>query len=143
MEAQRSSMRLDKWLWVARFFKTRSRASEAVSGGKVRLNGQRVKPAKLVFSGDCLKIQRDPYTFEIEIAGLAAQRLPACLAVALYEETSQSIEQRKLMREQLKHLRVPASPGRPNKKQRRELQRLQRSMGDKHPRNEADKAWEP
>lgn len=88
------SQRIDKWLWVARFFKTRSMASIAVSGGKVHLDGQRVKPAKTVHPQSRLEIRRGDVLFEVVVKGLHPQRRPAKEAVLLYEELPESIAAR-------------------------------------------------
>jgi ribosome-associated heat shock protein Hsp15 len=83
-------VRLDKWLWASRFFKTRSSASQAVSGGKVHLNGSRAKPAKLLKLGDTLSIQRGDHKFVVIVLGLSERRGPAKVAQTLYEETEES-----------------------------------------------------
>lgn len=120
--------RIDKWLWAARFFKTRSLAAEAVSGGKVHLNGERIKPARNVKVGDQLKITRGQYEFEISVDGLNQQRRPASEAQTLYTESQQSQEKRAALAESMKitNASMPFSDGRPSKKQRRQLVRLKR-----------------
>jgi ribosome-associated heat shock protein Hsp15 len=123
-------MRLDKWLWAARFFKTRKLAAEAVSGGKVHLNGQRSKPGKDVRQGNMLNISKNGLHWEIEILLLPKQRRPASEAVNFYSESSQSQKQRK---EDLATLRAEraATPiktdGRPNKKDRRLIHRFKQN----------------
>ena len=84
-------IRIDKWLWAARFFKTRSMASKAVSGGHVHLNGSRVKPARIVQVGDRLLIRRGHVEFEVVVLELSDRRGPAVRARTLYEETAESI----------------------------------------------------
>ena len=93
-KADQANMRLDKWLWVARFFKTRHLASEAVRGGKVHVNGSRAKPAKMVAVGDELTIRRGPYTWIICVDALCERRGPAMLAAELYSELTTSISER-------------------------------------------------
>lgn len=116
-----TKVRLDKWLWAARFFKTRSLATYAVSGGKVYLNEQRIKPAKEVHIGDKLKIRTGYTERTVIVQALSIQRRPATEAVLLYEETAESIEKReqsaKLHRQNVA-LR-PRGVGRPTKKERR------------------------
>ncbi|WP_456403988.1 RNA-binding S4 domain-containing protein [Thiolapillus sp.] len=123
-------MRLDKWLWAARFFKTRKLAAEAISGGKVHLNGQRSKPGKEVRPGTRLDISKNGLHWEIEVLQLPRQRRPASEAVHFYSESEQS---RKRREEELAILRAAraATPvktdGRPNKKDRRLIHRFKAS----------------
>ena len=121
------SIRLDKWLWAARFFKTRKLATEAVSGGKVHLNGQRTKPSKEVKLNSQIIIHKDQFSWDITVVGINAQRRPASEAVLLYTETAasklkreQDVAQRRLER-QFMHT---DSAERPNKKQRRQIHRF-------------------
>jgi len=118
------SVRLDKWLWAARFFKTRSIAAEAAAGGKVHLNGDRAKPAKLVKVGDQLLVRSGPYEWTITIAELSERRGPAIQAQNLYQETEESRVAREQRAEQLKAERR-ATPefakGRPGKRDRRKI----------------------
>ena len=119
-------IRIDKWLWAARFFKTRSIASEAVSGGKVHLNQQRVKPGRQVKVGDFLSIQRGLEHFDVEVLGLNDKRRPAKEAVLLYNETEQSRHRREQM-EESRRLAASAHPmpsRRPNKHDRRHIIRF-------------------
>lgn len=122
-------VRLDKWLWAARFFKTRAMATEAIDGGHVHLNGDKVKPARPVKIGDELRIQAAHGEFEIKVLGLADKRGPAEVARALYEESPESIEKRaraaeeKLLAPQFDH---PDVKGRPTKKWRRQLHFFER-----------------
>ncbi len=121
-------VRLDKWLWAARFFKTRALASEAVAGGKVYLNGARAKPGRAVAVGDHLNIRRGPYVFDIVVRALASRRGPAALAASLYEESEQSREERARVATQLENARALHSEqrGRPDKRERRTLIRFLR-----------------
>jgi ribosome-associated heat shock protein Hsp15 len=117
-------VRIDKWLWAARFFKTRSQATEAVDGGKVELNGARAKPAKEVRVGDEVRIRLGPYEHHVTVRGLSDKRGPASIAQTLYEESAESIAAREKLRED--HRLAPAmfvyeEKGRPTKKDRRAL----------------------
>ena len=120
-------VRLDKWLWAARFFKTRSQATEAVDGGKVEVNGARVKPAKEIKVGDEVRVRLGPFEHVLVVRGLGDRRGSAAAAQALYEETPDSIAARDRLREQ--HRLAPAlfvyeEKGRPTKKDRRTLSRF-------------------
>jgi len=121
-----STTRLDKWLWAARFFKTRSMAREAVAGGKVHLNGNRAKPGRTLNIGDELRIQRGEDVYTITIAGLTGTRGPAAVAVTLYEESEENRRQReKLAAERkLAHEQHATRERRPDKRQRRKLIRF-------------------
>jgi len=116
-------VRIDKWLWAARFFKTRALAAEAVNGGKVHLDGQRIKAARAVKVGDVYEIQRGWERMTVVVKELAARRGSATVARALYEETPESIERREHEAEQrrLARLQRPVTDHRPNKKERRQL----------------------
>ncbi len=129
--AGEEGMRLDKWLWAARFFKSRSLASEAVQGGKVHLNGQRVKPARMVRPGDTLRIRRGETEWTLEVLALATRRGPAPEARALYRETAASLEARERQRE-ARRLRAATAPHpghRPDKRARRHIVRFTRRGG--------------
>ena len=120
------SLRIDKWLWAARFFKTRSIATVAVEGGKVKLNGERPKPAKAVKVGDQMEVRSGPFTFSISVLALSDQRGPATDAAKLYAESAQSEAARRVLAEQLRANAVatPFLRGRPTKKARRDIARF-------------------
>lgn len=119
------SVRLDKWLWAARFFKTRSAAQEAIDGGRVKLNGERAKPAKNVVAGDELVIHIGAYEWLITVRELSDKRGAATVARALYAESAESSARRAEMVERRKAFGVPGSDraGRPTKRERRQLER--------------------
>jgi ribosome-associated heat shock protein Hsp15 len=125
-EANGSESRVDKWLWTARFFKTRSLAAEAVAGGKIKVNGERVKPAKPVRPGDELRIHIGPYEHVVRVLGISGRRGPASEAALLYEESDESKAARKELAARLaaERIHTRAEKGRPSKKARRELIRL-------------------
>ena len=118
-----SSVRLDKWLWAARFFKTRSAAQQAIEGGKVRLNGERTKPAKELKPGDQLVITIVVYEWTIRVVRLSDKRGSATVARTLYEESEESRARRALEIEKRRRFNEPASAlkGRPTKRDRRVL----------------------
>jgi len=118
-------MRIDKWLWAARFFKTRSAAQQAVEGGRVKVGGERVKPAKALQVGDELSIRIGAYEWLVRVAKLADKRGPAAVARTLYAEDAASRERRT---EQMALKRLAGEPaadreGRPTKRERRQLER--------------------
>jgi ribosome-associated heat shock protein Hsp15 len=119
-------VRLDKWLWAARFYKTRSLAAEAIAGGKVQVNGERVKRAKPMQIGDEVRIRQGPYEHQIVVRELSERRGPARDAARLFEEKPESRAAREAMALQLKSLHAAFVPerGRPTKKDRREIERL-------------------
>ncbi len=121
--ADSDKVRIDKWLWAARFFKTRALAAEAVNGGKVHLDGQRIKAARAVRLGDVYEIQRGWERMTVVVRGLASRRGSASMARELYEETAESIARREHEAEQrrLARLQRPVMDHRPNKKERRQL----------------------
>jgi ribosome-associated heat shock protein Hsp15 len=120
-------MRLDKWLWAARFFKTRALAVEAIEGGRVSLNGERSKPAKLVKAGDRLSVRRPPFEHQLVVKALSDKRGPAAVAATLYEETEESRARRTVLAAEMKSLPQPRFKGRPTKKTRRDYERWLRS----------------
>ena len=126
MHTETDKVRLDKWLWAARFFKTRTLAVEAIAGGKVHLNGNRVKPGHGVATGDQLSIRKGPYEFIIQVKELSTRRGPASVAALLYEETPESRATRDQLAElhKLSAIAAPHTDRRPNKKQRRQITRF-------------------
>ncbi|HHH43527.1 MAG TPA: RNA-binding protein [Gammaproteobacteria bacterium] len=120
------SVRIDKWLWAARFYKTRSLAAQAVDGGKVQLNGARVKRARALSTGDRLEIHKGGYEYRIEVLALSQRRGPAKVAQTLYEESAQSIEKRAALSEQhrLAAATTPHPQRKPDKKARRQLREM-------------------
>ncbi len=118
-------MRIDKWLWAARFHKTRSLAQLAVEGGKVRLNGERVKPAKELKPGDQLSIHIGAYDWQIRVVQLSDKRGSAAVAHKLYEETPESLARRTEQAVLRKFVSDPSAQrhGRPTKRERRQLER--------------------
>jgi ribosome-associated heat shock protein Hsp15 len=124
-----NTQRLDKWLWAARFYKTRSLAVEAINGGKVHLNDHRVKPSRTLKPEDILTISKPPYEFVITVLGLSNKRGPATEAQKLYQETAESLEKRELIREQIKNepLGYRHEKGRPSKRDRRHIIKFTRS----------------
>lgn len=121
-------IRLDKWLWAARFFKTRAMATEAINGGKVHVNGQRAKPSKEVKIGSVLNISKNGYSWEITVTALTSQRRSAKEAVIMYEESAESHAKRQQIiieqREQKALFGIPISSHKPNKKDRRLIHRF-------------------
>ena len=120
-------MRLDKWLWAARFFRTRSLAVEAINGGRVSLNDERAKPAKDVKPGDRLAIRRPPFEHKVVVKALSDKRGAAVAAAALFEETEESRARRTVLAAEMKSMPQPRFPGRPTKKTRRDYERWLRS----------------
>jgi ribosome-associated heat shock protein Hsp15 len=124
IETTEHKVRIDKWLWAARFYKTRSLAANAVEAGKVLVNGARVKPAKALKPGDELVIRTPVFEHTVHVAGLSERRASATLAAQLYIETAESVRKREQTR-----LQQGAEPGallrgRPTKRTRRQLQRI-------------------
>src|SRR5690606_38024499 len=123
-------MRLDKWLWAARFFKTRSLAGEAIEGGRVTLNGDRAKPAKELKVGDRLAVRRPPFEHVLVVKALSDKRGPATVAATLFEETGESRARRAVLAAEMKSLPQPRFKGRPTKKTRRDYERWLHSADD-------------
>lgn len=120
-----AKLRIDKWLWAARFFKTRSLAIAAIESGKVEVNEIRVKPAKTIDAGDLVAIRLGPYQFVVEVLGLSDKRGPAPQAQKLYREIEESIKRREELAFQRKaQAQNVTREGRPTKKERRDIDRF-------------------
>ena len=120
-------VRLDKWLWAARFYKARGLAAEAIDGGKVDVNDARVKRAKMVQVGDEVRIRQTPFEHVVIVRAVSEQRGPASVAATLYEETAESKARRDALKTQIRSM--PADDwesGRPTKRDRREIERFRR-----------------
>ena len=130
------AVRIDKWLWAARFFKTRGAATDAVLGGRVQVNGQSVKPSKDVHVEDTVEVKVGPQQWTVLVTGLADKRGPASLAATLYAETRESRERRELLAAERRLSRpLGADLGaRPTKQARRRIEALRR--GQQHPRGD-------
>jgi ribosome-associated heat shock protein Hsp15 len=128
MDSGIATVRIDKWLWAARFYKTRGLATVAVGGGKVHVNGERAKPAKLIRVGDELEIRLGPYLHAVKVMGLSERRGPATAAARLYLESEESRRAREALALQLKYSSSleRLEEGRPTKRERRDLLRLKR-----------------
>jgi ribosome-associated heat shock protein Hsp15 len=125
MTDESEKLRVDKWLWAARFFKTRALAVEAVESGKVTIGESRIKPAKAIGAGDRLDIRLGPYHFDIEVLALSNKRGPAPQAQKLYRESDESRARRAEIAANLKALPQPTFKGRPTKRDRREIEQYE------------------
>lgn len=115
--------RIDKWLWAARFFKSRSLAQDAVTGGKIRLNGERPKPAKEVKAGDRVEVNIGQFTHRVEVLGVSERRGPPAVAATLYRESDESREERARVAARLRAMAsVNPFKGRPTKRDRRQFE---------------------
>jgi len=126
-------LRIDKWLWAARFYKTRSLATDEIGKGRVAVNGQEAKPAREVKVGDTVSMRREGVTRTVVVKGVSGVRGPAPVAQQLYEETPESIQDRQQAAEQRRFAREPSlsiEHGRPTKRGRRELDEA-RGWGDR------------
>lgn len=128
-EGERSGkVRLDKWLWAARFYKTRALSAEAIAAGKIEVNGERAKRSKLVQSGDTMRIRMGPYEHIIEVTGVSSTRGSATIAATLYEETEASRKAREAMALHVRAMNANTGyeSGRPTKKDRRDIEKIRR-----------------
>ena len=120
-------VRLDKWLWAARFFKTRRLSVDAVNSGRVEVNQHRVKPARIVQPGDFLEIRKPPFRYQLKILDLSNRRLSPALAQTLYEETEDSRAERQRVRQQMQSqptIERRLIDGKPSKRDRRHLRKM-------------------
>jgi ribosome-associated heat shock protein Hsp15 len=131
MIEENEKLRIDKWLWAARFFKTRSLAVDAVESGKVTMGEVRIKPAKAIGIGDRLVIRIGQYHFEVEVLGLSNKRSAAPIAQKLYRESDESRARRAEIAANLKALPQPTFKGRPTKRDRREIERFESGVKSK------------
>jgi ribosome-associated heat shock protein Hsp15 len=135
-------LRIDKWLWAARFYKTRSLAVEEIDKGRVQVNGQEAKPAREVKAGDTVALRQGPVLRTLVVRGISNQRGAAPVAQQLYEETEESLRLRADAAEQRRHNSEPASSiehGRPTKRDRRDMDKVQGKAWDKRWSASADK----
>ena len=123
-----TALRLDKWLWVARFFKTRTLAVEAINGGHVHVNEERAKPSRAVHVGDVLRIRKDQNTWKITVLGLNEQRRPAKEAMLLYQEDEHQREEREQQIEMRRLHGVNVPVRKPNKQERRKIEEFKQSF---------------
>ena len=125
-------MRLDKWLWAARFFKTRSLAAEAIGAGHVSVNSERAKAAKALRVGDLVVVRKPPFEHAVVVKGFSEQRGSAAVAAALFDETAESRARRAALSAEMKslHSHTPRFTGRPTKKTRRDYEKWLRSGDD-------------
>jgi ribosome-associated heat shock protein Hsp15 len=124
MTDETGKLRIDKWLWAARFFKTRSLAVAALENGRVLVNEARVKTAKTITPGDKLDIRIGKYQFLVEVLAISDKRGPASQAQKLYRETDESRERRATIAAQIRALPQPVFKGRPTKRDRREIEQF-------------------
>jgi ribosome-associated heat shock protein Hsp15 len=129
-DSQQERHRLDKWLWCARFYRTRALATQAVGGGKVKVNGERVKPAHDLRVGDRLSLSRNAEIVDVDVQAFPERRGSAGVAMACYAETAASLERKARNREQrrLASLTRPRPDTKPDKRERRQLERLRRGQ---------------
>lgn len=125
-DAPPGKVRVDKWLWAARFFKTRSLAQEAVDGGKVEVNGERAKRAKLVQAGDRVQLRQGAAIWLLDVKDIASRRGSAEIAQSLYDEDEDGRKKRELLRDEIRNMNASFNygEGRPGKRDRREIRRF-------------------
>ena len=124
------AVRIDKWLWVARFFKTRQLSIDAINAGRVEVNGERVKPSKSIKPGDRLLLRKPPVAYQLIVTAIAEKRGSAAVAKTLYLESAESVAAREKVAAELRDMPPPLFRGRPTKKDRRTLEKWQRADGD-------------
>jgi ribosome-associated heat shock protein Hsp15 len=126
--AETIRVRLDKWLWAARFFKTRAVAADAIESGKVEVNAERAKRAKQLQAGDMVRIRLGPYQHLVKVLALSERRGPASVAATLYEEDADARKAREALQLQVKAAQSASGylPGRPTKKDRRDIDKIRR-----------------
>ncbi|MBM4227848.1 MAG: RNA-binding S4 domain-containing protein [Gammaproteobacteria bacterium] len=131
MNAPLHDQRLDKWLWCARLYKTRSLAQEAINAGHVLVDGRRAKPARTISAGMHISLRKPPYEFHLEVTGLVPQRVGAPVAQTLYRESAESLTAREALVEQLRMTSAGerAGVGRPDRRDRREIAAFKRGVG--------------
>ena len=123
-------MRIDKWLWAARFYKTRSAAVQAIDAGHISVNDERAKPAKALKAGDRVVVRKPPFEHHVMVKVLSDLRGPASVAATLYEESEESRARRRVLAAEMRALPSPRFKGRPTKKTRRDYERWLRSADD-------------
>lgn len=126
-DSTKATVRLDKYLWAARFFKTRQLAIDAINAGRVAINGERAKPAKAVKVGDVMLVRKPPYEYTLVVRALSEKRGSATIARTLYEETPESVSAREKLHAELRDQPPPLFKGRPTKRDRRTLEQWARS----------------
>lgn len=126
-ESDKSTVRLDKYLWAARFFKTRQLAIDAINAGRIAINDERAKPAKAVKPGDVMLVRKPPYEYTLVVRALSEKRGSATIARTLYEETPESVSAREKLHAELRDQPPPLFKGRPTKRDRRTLEQWARS----------------
>ena len=127
MAATPDAVRIDKWLWVARFFKTRQLAIDAINAGRVEVNGERVKPSKAIKSGDRLLLRKPPVEYQLVVTTVAEKRGSAVIAKTLFVESAESVAVREKLVAELRDMPPPLFRGRPTKKDRRTLVKWQQN----------------